>query len=349
MSDYLSEFDFNFPLELIAKEPASPRDSSRLMVVSRESGEVSLNNFNNIGKHLPAGSLIVFNDTKVVPSRFEVKKPSGGKAILTAVGILDDSIKVMSDRRLDLDMELTISSEDVFKVLRQEEKYFFIDPGEKFKSSGIIEREKIYKLFGLIGEAPLPPYIKNSPLSKQDIKDKYQSVFADKEGSYAAPTASLHFTEELIEKLKADGHSFCFVTLHVGLGTFAPLTGDNIVSGKLHKEFCEISNLSAEMILTAKKQKRPVIAVGTTAMRTLESFYQDGNIISGKKETDLFIREGYKFKVADGLITNFHIPRSSLLMLVSAFAGKEKIMAAYNMAIKEKFRLFSFGDAMLII
>jgi len=223
MSDLLSEYVFDFPTGLIAREPADPRDSSRLMVVDRRSGEISLDTFNNISKYLPTGSLIVFNDTKVIPSRFEIKKSSSGKAVLTAVNILSNSIKVMSDRRLDPGMSLVLSSGDEFKVVKQEGKYFLIDPGEKFKLNEVIERRKIYSLFSLVGEAPIPPYIKNTLLNKKEARDKYQSVFAEKEGSYAAPTASLHFTEELIENLKADGHDICFVTLHVGLGTFAPL------------------------------------------------------------------------------------------------------------------------------
>jgi S-adenosylmethionine:tRNA ribosyltransferase-isomerase len=350
MDGFLSEYDFDFPEELIAKSPASPRDSAGLLVFDRKTGKASFDTFRDLGKYLPPSSLIVLNDTKVVPSRFPVLKPEGGRAVLTAVDISDDSIKVMSDRKLDVGATVSVSSGDIFKIIRQEGKYFFIHPGNKFKKDGVIDRSLIFKLFEDIGVPPIPPYIKKCPLKGDELKEEYQSVFACNDGSYAAPTASLHFTEELLTNLRSEGHETCFVTLHVGLGTFAPLTEENIASGKLHKEVCEINDETAEKISRARKEGRKIIAVGTTAVRTLESFSDDGGMITaGKRETDLFIREGYEFKIADGLITNFHVPRSSLLMLVSAFAGRKEVRELYAAAIDRKFRLFSFGDAMLIV
>ena len=349
MKDILSEYDFDFPESLIAKEPASPRDSAKLVVFVRETGEVFFDTFRNIGKYLPPRSLIVFNDTKVVPGRFEVEKANGGKAIITVVDVGEENLKVLSDRKLTAGEEVKVSSGEEMKIMVQDGKYFYLRPSDRFKINGKLNRELIFGFLDSVGLMPLPPYIKNSPLSEEEIKKEYQSVFAKEKGSYAAPTASLHFTEGLMEDLASDGHEICFITLHVGLGTFAPLTDENLRQGRLHKEYYEISEEAAEKLSRAKEEGRKIIAVGTTCVRTLEASFSSGKNDAGKKETDIFIREGYEFKAIGGMITNFHVPKSSLIMLVSAFAGREKILELYKIAVKNKLRLFSFGDGMLIL
>jgi len=349
MKELFSEYDFDFPENLIAREPASPRDSARLMVYDRATGEASLDAFHNIGAYLPSRSLLVFNDTKVVPGRFEAEKSSGGKAVITVVDVGAECVKAFSDRKLTVGETLKVSSGDELKIIMQDGKYFFLRPSEKFRINGVLSRELIFGFLESVGVMPLPPYIKNSSLSEEEIKREYQTVFAKEKGSYAAPTASLHFTEGLMEDLGAMGHEICFITLHVGLGTFAPLTDENIRQGKLHKEYYEISEDAAEKISRAREEGRKIIAVGTTCIRTLESAWDGGKIKSGKYETDIFIREGYEFKTVDGMVTNFHVPKSSLLMLVSALIGREKTLELYKLAVKNKFRLFSFGDGMLIV
>ena len=251
-------------------------------------------------------------------------------------------IKVMAARRIGIGSDLKLTAEISFRVIRQEEKFYFLKPSFP-----------IVKLFGILetyGATPIPPYIKNSPLKENELRKKYQTVFSEDRGSVAAPTASLHFTGRLLEKLKKSGISIRFVILHVNLGTFSPLTEENIRSGRLHEEYYEISRKNADFLNRAKKEGRRIIAVGTTVARTLESAMGDfGRLKKISGRTDIFIREGYKFKFIDGLITNFHVPKSSLLMLVSAIIGRENLLAVYKEAVRRKFRLFSFGDGMLIL
>lgn len=348
MSD-LEEYNFNLPESFIAKEPAHPRESAKLMVYNRDTKEVSIDTFNELGKYLPPESLLVFNDTRVVPSRFKAEKSSGGKAIITIVDIDEEYLKILSDRKLQVGETLTVSSGDTMKIMMQDGKYFFLRPEDRFMINGLLSKDIIFSFLETIGTMPLPPYIKNSPLSEEETKREYQTVFAKEKGSYAAPTASLHFTKELIGKLEGLGHEICFLTLHVGLGTFAPLSEGNMREGKLHEEHYEINTETAEKISKAKKEGRKIIAVGTTSVRALESSASSSEIVANKGETDIFIREGYEFKIIDGMITNFHVPKSSLIMLVSAFMGREKTLELYNLAIQDKFRFFSFGDGMLII
>jgi S-adenosylmethionine:tRNA ribosyltransferase-isomerase len=348
MDSLLNEYEFNLPESLIAKEPASPRDLAKLMVYRRSTDEVFFDVFRNIGKYLPPRSLLVFNDTKVIPARFKGEKTNGGKAVITIVDIEKEYLKVLSDRKLELGHSIKVSSQDEMKIAMQDGKYFFLRPAEKFKINGEINKNLIFGLLDSIGIMPLPPYIKESPLSEEEIKKEYQTVFAKEKGSYAAPTASLHFTKELIGRL-AEEHETCFITLHAGLGTFAPLTEKNIIEGKLHREYYRINADSAEKISRAQKEEREIIAIGTTSVRALESSCLSDGISEGEKETDIFIREGYRFKVINGMVTNFHVPKSSLIMLVSAFIGREKTLELYGLAVRKGLRFFSFGDGMLII
>lgn len=233
-----------------------------------------------------------------------------------------------------------MNGKPAFKVLGRDGKYLLLSPLFRGSLRAVLEKH---------GDAPLPPYIKNSPLSKREQRQQYQTVFAKTPGSIAAPTASLHFTPRLLKSLKKAGIETAFVTLHVGLGTFAPLTAEHLKSGTLHEEEWFIDKKTAAQIERAKKEGRPVIPVGTTALRTLESAAAGRAIKKLRGKTNLFIREGYNFKIADGLITNFHVPKSSLLMLVAAFAGRKKIQTTYRHAIKHGYRFFSFGDGMLIL
>lgn len=349
LDKFLKKYDYAFPEELIAQKPASPRDSARLLVYERSSGRMRYDVFLNLAGYLPAGSVLVFNKTKVLPARLEVLKPTGGKARIIYLRTEGDLIKVMSDRKIDIDSTLKLTEKISFKVIHQEEKFYFLKPS--FPITGL------FKVLEKYGITPIPPYIKNSPLKEKELRKKYQTVFAEDKGSVAAPTASLHFSDKLLAKLKKSGISVRFVTLHVGLGTFAPLTEENLKSGKLHEEYYEIRRKDAEFLNKAKYSGAKIIAVGTTVTRALESASENSGRLEGLSgQTDIFIREGYRFRFVDALITNFHVPKSSLMMLVSAFlserskeAGRERILAVYKEAVKRKFRLFSFGDGMLIL
>ncbi len=344
----LETFNYKYPEELIATFPANPRDSAKLLVYSRGGNKIKADTFANLGDYLPEKSVLVFNETKVIPARLILEKPTGGKVKILIVGVEGGKIKVMADRKIIPGDVLSAGGVD-FSVENQEEKYFYLLP-----PTGFIDDNDFtiafYELLDRIGEVPLPPYIKNTPLERDELLEEYQTVFARNAGSFAAPTASLHFTKELIEEIRKAGHEVVFITLHVGLGTFAPLTEENLVSGKLHKEYYEISESAARVIEEAKASGRKIISVGTTATRALESSAGGyGKILKREGETDLFIREGYEFKIIDGLVTNFHVPKSSLMMLVSALTGREKLLELYAFAIDHQFRLFSFGDGMLVL
>lgn len=342
--EILARYNYSFPPELIAQEPASPRDSARLMVYDRKTQKISLDIFSNVTKYLPKNSLIVFNQTKVLPARLFVKKSTGKNVELLFLSEKNKITKVVANSKLNSGEKLFLNDEEIFEVLGNEKNYFLIQP------CGTGSITNVYQVFEKFGKTPIPPYIKNSPLSEEKLRHEYQAIFAKEIGSSAAPTASLHFTHDLLTRIKNAGHEICFITLHVGLGTFSPVTEEHLKEKKLHEEWYEIDNQTAGIINTYKKQNKPVIAVGTTVVRTLESAASDlGQLTNLNGETSLFIQEGYKFKIVDSLITNFHVPKSSLLMLVSALIGREKLLELYRLAIMEKFRLFSFGDGMFII
>ncbi len=342
-TDALRLYDYSFPEELIAQKPVSPRDSAKVLVFKRATGEIFWDTFNNIGHYLPANCVLVLNETKVIPAKLILNRKSGGKVSVLIIGREEGAVRVMANRKLIVGEVLTFSdSEDIFTVEKDAGKYWILRPSFPSKDlDPFLDRS---------GHMPLPPYIKHSPLTPEELKTEYQTVFASERGSIAAPTASLHFTEELLASLEKSGITIVKVTLHVHLGTFAPLTEDQWTQESLHHEHYYINASAVRLLESAKKEGRPIIAVGTTVVRTLESASDSGGrIVRPEGDTSLFIREGYTFHVVDGIITNFHVPKSSLLMLVSAFAGREKILDLYHQAIAQRFRLFSFGDGMLLL
>lgn len=348
LDSILRPYDYVLPPELIAQVPASPRDSARLLVHERASGKTEWAVFRDIGNFLPKNALLVLNETKVIPARLPLQRASGGRIeVLYLRSEMSKkseemTIRVLSPKRLHKGDVLLVSPRIRFIVEGVEGSEWILRP--QFAAS------RMLPILHRYGTVPLPPYIKHSPLSEAQRKREYQTVFAKEEGSIAAPTASLHCTKSLLHSLRKTGIETATVTLHVHLGTFAPLTEEQWQKGRLHTEEYHISPKAQDLIHTAQSEGRPIIAVGTTVVRTLESAVNDqGHIVRPSGSTDLFIREGYRFKIIDGLITNFHVPRSSLLMLVSAFAGRETIMDLYRQAIQKKLRFFSFGDAMLIL
>jgi S-adenosylmethionine:tRNA ribosyltransferase-isomerase len=349
----LAQYDYAFPESAVALEPSEPRDAARLLAYDGMTGAVKYSTFAHLLEFLPPRSLLVMNETKVIPARVEAVKATGGKVRLLYVA--DDvrgTFRALADRPLDAGTVLTVGA----YRLRADGR---VENGHRFSFVG--KRVKPLALFMKYGKTPIPPYLKHTKLSEKSLRAKYQTVFARTAGSVAAPTASLHFTKGLLARLRKAGHEIVHVTLHVNLGTFAPLTPEAVTEGRLHEEKYEVSAVTARAVARAKKEGRRVIPVGTTALRALESAAahglldgksgKDGDVAakSVKSETRLFIRPGYRFRVADGLITNFHVPRSSLLMLVAALIGREKLLALYADAIANGFRVFSFGDGMLLL
>jgi S-adenosylmethionine:tRNA ribosyltransferase-isomerase len=337
---YLNQYDYNFPEELIAQAPSSPRDSAKLLVYDKIHHEISHDTFLHLDTYIPENAVLVFNQTKVVPARLTLKKPTGGKAIVLYIETVGSLIKVISDRKLEVGTTLTYDKHS-FKITKQVERFYFLKPSFPIKN--------LFTFLENYGDTPIPPYIKHSPLSKTELKEKYQTVFAKQRGSVAAPTASLHFSKRLLAKLKKRSITIAYVTLHVNLGTFATLTEEQLKAEKLHSEWYEIDAKTKSILEKAKKQYRPIIAVGTTVVRTLESAANTKGLLSKPSgSTSLFIKPGYTFKFVDQVITNFHVPKSSLMMLVSAFIGREQLLSLYKIAIAKKYKLFSFGDGMYL-
>jgi len=337
----LNRYDYQIPPALIAQKPASPRDSAKLLVYDKKSETTRFSNFANIADYLPKNSVLVLNETKVIPARLAIKKETGGKAEILYIRIAEELIEVMADRKLVVGSKIFVTSKIYFTVAQQKEKYYYLKPS--------FPLSRLMSVLDQYGQMPLPPYIKRPPLSRSDLKEKYQSVFARKAGSIAAPTASLHFTKRLLKKIEKSGIKVRFITLHVNLGTFAPLTEENVKTGRLHEEYYAINKKTADFLNRQKKNGAPIIAVGTTTVRALESAADKNTRLSKLfGATDLFIREGYQFKFADGVVTNFHVPKSSLLMLVASFTGREKLLELYQKAAKKKLKFFSFGDGMLV-
>ena len=334
-----SDFNFDLPKELIAQDPLKDRSSSRLLVVDKDSGELKHEVFRNIIDYLYEGDCLVLNNTKVIPARLLGKKEDSGAAI-----------EVLLLKRHDIDLWEGLVKPG--KKLREGAQVSFgdgllrgkiekvCDDGNRlirFAYDGIFE-----EVLDRLGEMPLPPYITH----KLEDKNRYQTVYALSEGSAAAPTAGLHFTKELLDDIEKKGVRIAYVTLHVGLGTFRPVKEDDILKHHMHSEYYEISEEAAEIINQTKERGKRVICVGTTSCRTIESAADSNGLLhKAMGETDIFIYPGYRFKVLDCLITNFHLPESTLVMLVSALAGREKVLHAYEEAINEKYRFFSFGDA----
>lgn len=340
----IRSYDYELPENLIAQNPATPRDSSRLMVLDKETGRILHSTFSCLAKFFSPGDLLVLNNTRVIPARlYGSKIPGGGKVeILLLKGVDSRLIEwealVKPGRKIIPGTQITLADETV------------VVAGERLKDGmrkiRFPEGTEVIPLLKKIGNTPLPPYITHSTAPRSS----YQTVFASKDGSAAAPTASLHFTDTLLSELQnSKGITIAWLTLHVGLGTFRPVKCADIRDYSIHEEYCSLPLETKSLIEEAKRKGRKVVAAGTTVARTLESLVQeDGALEYGERNTKLFIYPGYRFKIIDGLITNFHLPKSSLLMLVAAFAGYDFTIKAYKEAISEKYRFFSFGDAMFI-
>lgn len=337
-------FDFHLPEKLIAQVPLSERAESRLMVLDKNSGKVQHDKFKNIKEYLRPGDCLVLNDTRVLPARlFGLKEDTGAK------------IEVLLLKQLEGDKWETLVKPA--KRVKEGTKLVFGDGLLSAVCTGSSDhggRELEFSYEGIfyevleeLGEMPLPPYIKE----QLDDKERYQTVYAKERGSAAAPTAGLHFTEALLEDLKEMGVLITFITLHVGLGTFRPVSADSIDEHEMHSEFYQISEGTARLLNEVREQGGRIITVGTTSTRTLETIASanDGKFIADSGWTDIFIFPGYNFKAIDGMVTNFHLPKSTLIMLVSALAGRENVLNAYKLAVQEQYRFFSFGDAMLIV
>jgi len=334
------DFDYELPPEYIAQTPLEPRDSSKLLVLSRKDGSITHSVFHDIGNYLHPGDLLVVNKTRVIPARIYAHKPTGGKVeILLLRKNADGSwLALLGGKRLKAGMHLSIERGPQVEIMAEEDGanrvVRFSQPVEKFLPA--------------IGNTPLPPYIHK----KLRDPERYQTIYGKVAGSAAAPTAGLHFTETLIRSLKSGGVGYAEVLLHVGLDTFAPVREENVEEHPIHREWCQVSEETVRQVRATKRGGGRVIAVGTTTVRTLESAARDvpnDEVIRSYEEmTDLFILPGYPFRVVDALITNFHLPKSTLIMLVSAFAGWENIRSAYEVAKEKRYRFYSFGDAMFI-
>ena len=337
-----SDYDYNLPEELIAQTPLNDRSSSRLMVINREKQTISHKHFTDILDYLSDNDVLVINDTKVIPARLIGHKEDTGAVIevLLLKDLGNNTWETLAKPQKRVKIGSIISFGDGLLKAKCIE----------LLDMGICKFELIYdgilvEILDKLGEMPLPPYIHE----KLQDKNRYQTVYAKNPGSAAAPTAGLHFTPELMKKIKEKGIQIIPVTLHVGLGTFRPVTEDDASKHEMHSEYYEISEESARLLNEAKKSGKRIVSVGTTSTRTLESaIHEDGLFYPECKNTNIFIYPGYKFKAIDALITNFHLPKSTLIMLVSALAGREFILKAYEEAVKEKYRFFSFGDAMFI-
>ena len=338
----VKDFNFDLPQELIAQHPLQKRDESKLMVVNKTSSEIEHKKFKDIIDYLNPGDCLVLNDTRVLPARLlGVKEGSGGK------------MEFLLLRRIDVDhwetlvkpgKKAKIGTRFVFGNGELKAQVISVSEGGsrivKFEFEGIFE-----EVLDKLGEMPLPPYI----TEKLEDSERYQTVFSREVGSAAAPTAGLHFTEDLLKQIKAKGVKLAFVTLHIGLGTFRPVKTEKVEEHEMHSEYYVLNSETADVINETKEKGGRIIAVGTTSNRTLESIGDENGRVHEKCGwTDIFIYPGYKFKIVDALITNFHLPESTLIMLVSAFAGQNLVMGAYDMAVKEKYRFFSFGDAMFL-
>lgn len=336
-----SDFDFYLPEELIAQTPLEKRDGSRLLVLDKESGAMDHRHFYDLPEYLRAGDCLVLNNSRVLPARLIGTRPGGGAVELVLLRDLGEGrweCLSRPGRKTKPGTELSFGSGELKATVEA-----VAEGGNrivKFDYQGIF-----LEVLERLGKMPLPPYI------KEELQDpeRYQTVYSRELGSAAAPTAGLHFTNELLEKIQAMGVKVCYVTLHVGLGTFRPVKEDEIENHEMHSEFCIIPEDTARTVTETKQKGGRIVAVGTTSCRTLESFAKDdGTLEACSGWTDIFIYPGYSFKCIDALVTNFHLPESTLIMLVSALAGREHILNAYRTAVEEKYRFFSFGDAMFI-
>lgn len=338
----VADFSFELPDELIARFPKQERSSSRLLVLDGDSGEIAHQVFTDIIEHIEPNDLIVFNNTKVIPARMFGQKESGGKIEVLVERVLDEHrvlAHVRSSKAPKPDSKLILEGKVNATMVSRH--------GELFELRFECE-QSVFDVLESIGHMPLPPYI-DRPDNDSD-KERYQTVYGEKPGAVAAPTAGLHFDEPLLEKLKAKGVNMAFVTLHVGAGTFQPVRVDSVEEHTMHSEYIEVPQEVVDAVEATRAKGGRVIAVGTTSVRSLESAAKahGGTLAPFYGDTDIFIYPGYQFNVVDAMVTNFHLPESTLIMLVSAFSGQSHIMNAYDVAIKERYRFFSYGDAMFL-
>ena len=339
----VEEFDYHLPESLIAQTPLKNRDQSRLLVLGRKTGNIAHKHFTDIMDYFETGDTLVLNDTRVMPARlFGLKEETGAKVemlMLTRIEDNDWEVLLKPAKRIKVGNTLSFGNGKIIAECIKE-----LEQGGRIMRlhyEGILE-ERLDEL----GEMPLPPYIKE----RLDDPDRYQTVYAKENGSAAAPTAGLHFTDELLQKIKDKGVNIAFITLHVGLGTFRPVSVEDIDDHEMHSEYYQMTKETADMLNKTKENGYRIISVGTTSTRTLETIRRDHEqFVATSGWTDIFIYPGFEYKAIDGLITNFHLPKSTLVMLVSAFSSREYILNAYKEAVKLKYRFFSFGDAMLII
>lgn len=337
-----SSYNYYLPEELIAQYPLQKRDESRLLCLDKNTGNIEHHIFSDLPNLLRKDDILVLNKTKVIPARLKGKKSNGVNVEIFLLNRIEDNVwecLVKPGRRLKPGTDVYFTENFSAKIID------YADEGArlvKFYYSG-----DFWKAINDIGKIPLPPYIKRDVIDED--KNTYQTVYAQVKGSVAAPTAGLHFTKKILNKLDEKGIRILDVILHVGLGTFRPVKTENILNHNMHTEYCEVSHETADIINKAKSNGQRIIAVGTTTTRTLESFAENGKLNHGSHFTDIFIFPGKKLQIIDGLITNFHMPESTLMMLVSAFAGYDNIMNAYKIAVEKQYRFFSYGDAMLIL
>ena len=343
----ISEYDYELPKELIAQKPSENRENCRMMVLDRQKQSIEHKHFYDITDYFDENDVIVLNNTKVIPARLLGKKNTGANIevfLLKQIGDITWEVLINPSKRVKEESLIEISPDLYVKVLtRQNEGKWLVE---------LHYDGNFYEILDKVGHVPLPPYIERQ-MTDEQLKnldyERYQTVYAKKEGSVAAPTAGLHFTNEILEKLKNKGVQICYVTLNVGLGTFRPVKVENILEHKMDSEQFEISADTAKIITEAKKQGKKITAVGTTTVRTLETCMQlYDEIIETIDDSTLFIYPGFKFRAVDRLITNFHLPKSTLIMLTSAFAGNDFVFRAYHEAIKEQYKFYSYGDCMLI-
>ena len=343
----ISQYDYELPKELIAQLPSQKRDECRMMVLNRSDKSIEHKHFFDIVDYFDENDVLVLNNTKVIPARLFGKKNTGANIevfLLKQIGDKTWEVLIKPSKRIKEEMLIEISPDLYVKVLtRQNEGKWLVE---------LHYDGNFYEILDKVGNIPLPPYIERS-MTDEQLKsldyDRYQTVYAQREGSVAAPTAGLHFTDDILDRLKAKGVQICYVTLNVGIGTFRPVKVDNILEHKMDSEEYEISAQTAKIINEAKKQGKRITAVGTTTVRTLESCMKKyDEILEVIDDSTLFIYPGFEYKVVDRLITNFHLPKSTLIMLVSAFAGKDFVFDAYKEAIKHKYKFYSYGDCMII-
>lgn len=342
----LEEFDYELPERLIAQVPVQKRDMSKMLVLNRVDKTLEHKHFCDIINYLTDNDLLVLNNTKVIPARLYAKKDTGALIEIFLVREIQKDIwiaLIKPSKRVKEGTILKVSDELCVEVLKKDDDKWHVK---------LLYNGNFYEILDKVGNIPLPPYIERK-MTNEEYKsldfERYQTVYAKKEGAVAAPTAGLHFTKEILDKLDKQGTKHCFITLNVGLGTFKPVKCQNILDHKMDSEYFEIDEEASKMINEAKENGKNIVAVGTTSVRTLETVMNKyGKIIPVKDSSELFIYPGYKFKIVDKLITNFHLPKSTLLMLVSAFATKDFIFEAYNEAIKNEYRFYSYGDCMFI-